>query len=58
MPKVLDDGSRNDVVAAANEHKLGMHGSPTCTMVYGEGGRGVTGWLVGKETAVWSACSR
>ena len=49
VPKVLDDGSRNDIVAAANEHKLGMHGSPTCTMVYGEGGRGATGWLVGKE---------
>jgi alkylation response protein AidB-like acyl-CoA dehydrogenase len=49
VPKVLEDGSRNDVVAAANEHKLGMHGSPTCTMVYGEGGKGATGWLVGKE---------
>ncbi len=49
VPKVLDDGSRNDIVAAANEHKLGMHGSPTCTMVYGEGGSGATGWLVGKE---------
>ena len=55
VPKVPEDGSRNDVVAAANEHKLGMHGSPTCTMVYGEGGKGATGWLVGKENRglVW-----
>ncbi len=49
VPKMLDDGSRNDLVATANEHKLGLHGSPTCTMVYGETGRGATGWLVGRE---------
>ena len=49
VPKLLDDGTPNDLVAAANEHKLGLHASPTCTMVYGEAGRGATGWLVGKE---------
>ena len=49
VPKVLDDGSRNDVLATANEHKLGLHASPTCTLVYGEGGAGATGWLVGRE---------
>ena len=30
------------------EHKLGLHGSPTCTMVYGDEG-GATGWLIGEE---------
>ena len=30
------------------EHKLGIHASPTCTMVYGDKG-GATGWLVGEE---------
>ncbi|GLK79847.1 acyl-CoA dehydrogenase [Methylopila turkensis] len=47
-PKVLPDGSRNDVVCAGVEHKLGIHASPTCTMVYGENG-GAVGWLVGEE---------
>jgi alkylation response protein AidB-like acyl-CoA dehydrogenase len=47
VPKLLDDGSRNDIAVAGLEHKLGLHGSPTCTMVYGEAGRGATGWLVG-----------
>ncbi len=49
VPKMLEDGSRNDLVATANEHKLGLHASPTCTLVYGEAGKGATGWLVGKE---------
>ncbi len=49
VPKVLDDGSRNDLATAGIEHKLGLHASPTCTLVYGEGGQGATGWLVGRE---------
>ncbi|WP_422039835.1 acyl-CoA dehydrogenase [Roseibium sp.] len=53
VPKFLvnQDGSlgaRNDVRVAGVEHKLGIHGSPTCTMVYGDEG-GATGWLVGEE---------
>src|SRR5436305_1771123 len=53
VPKFLlkDDGSlgaRNDVRAASIEHKLGIHGSPTCTMVYGDNG-GAMGWLIGEE---------
>ncbi|MFE1600883.1 acyl-CoA dehydrogenase [Methylobacterium sp. ID0610] len=47
VPKVLPDGSRNDLRCAGLEHKLGIHGSPTCTMVYGEND-GATGWLVGE----------
>src|SRR3984893_16795874 len=38
------DGAR----AHSIEHKLGLHGSPTCTMVYGDAG-GATGFLVGEE---------
>ena len=31
-------GARNDVRAHSIEHKLGIHASPTCTMVYGDKG--------------------
>src|ERR1700731_353605 len=53
VPKFLlnADGSlgpRNDVRAHSVEHKLGIHASPTCTMVYGDHG-GATGFLVGEE---------
>ncbi|WP_321499090.1 acyl-CoA dehydrogenase [Breoghania sp.] len=41
-------GERNDVACASVEHKLGIHGSPTCTMVYGDNG-GAKGWIVGQE---------
>jgi acyl-CoA dehydrogenase len=48
VPKVLPDGSANDVRCHSIEHKLGIHASPTCTMVFGDNG-GATGWLVGEE---------
>jgi acyl-CoA dehydrogenase len=41
-------GERNDARAHSIEHKLGIHASPTCTMVYGDRG-GATGYLVGEE---------
>src|SRR5262249_5352933 len=41
-------GTRNDVRAHSLEHKLGIHASPTCTMVYGDKG-GATGFLIGEE---------
>src|SRR5216683_1249997 len=41
-------GARNDARAHSIEHKLGIHASPTCTMVYGDHG-GATGFLVGEE---------
>jgi acyl-CoA dehydrogenase len=52
VPKffVNDDGSlgaRNDAYAAKLEHKLGIHGSPTAVMNYGDKG-GAVGWLVGE----------
>jgi alkylation response protein AidB-like acyl-CoA dehydrogenase len=43
-------GGRNDVRAHSVEHKLGIHGSPTCTMVFGDGG-GATAFLIGEEHA-------
>ena len=58
VPKFLvnDDGTlgaRNDVFCNGVEHKLGIHGSPTCTMIYGDGKygdeRGAVGYLVGEE---------
>jgi alkylation response protein AidB-like acyl-CoA dehydrogenase len=53
VPKYLvnPDGSlgrRNDVKVAGIEKKLGIHGSPTCTMIYGDNG-GAVGYLVGPE---------
>jgi alkylation response protein AidB-like acyl-CoA dehydrogenase len=43
-------GGRNDVRAHSVEHKLGIHGSPTCTMVFGDAG-GATAFLIGEEHA-------
>jgi len=55
VPKFLvkADGSlglRNDVRAHSIEHKLGIHGSPTCTMIFGDGG-GAIAFLIGEENA-------
>jgi alkylation response protein AidB-like acyl-CoA dehydrogenase len=47
VPKILDDGTRNTVQAIGLEEKLGIHGSPTCTMEYA----GAKGWLIGAENA-------
>jgi len=58
VPKFLlnEDGApgeRNDVFCQSIEHKLGIHGSPTCVMIYGDGfeGRdpGAIGYLIGEE---------
>ena len=51
-PKFLvnDDGSlgaRNDVTCVSIEHKLGLHGSPTCVMAYGDKG-GAIAELIGE----------
>jgi len=43
-------GARNDVRVHSLEHKLGIHASPTCTMVYGDKG-GATAFLIGEENA-------
>ena len=41
-------GERNDLRCTGLEHKLGIHGSPTCVMSYGDDG-GATGFLIGQE---------
>lgn len=53
VPKVLvnDDGSlgkRNDVFSVSIEHKLGIHGSPTCVLAFGDR-EGAIGYLIGEE---------
>ncbi|MCP8939041.1 acyl-CoA dehydrogenase [Alsobacter sp. SYSU M60028] len=53
VPKVLVNpdgtlGAPNDVRCAGVEHKLGIHASPTCTMMFGDAG-GAVGYLVGEE---------
>ena len=47
-------GARNDVRAHSVEHKLGIHGSPTCTMIFGDQG-GALGFIVGEENAGMAA---
>lgn len=59
VPKFLPDtngnpGKRNDVYCGSIEHKMGIHASPTCVMLYGDGKStdveaGAIGWLVGEE---------
>ena len=50
VPKKIPDDAGNPGVANALkvvslEHKMGLHGSPTCVMQYD----GATGWLIGEE---------
>ncbi len=53
VPKHLADqggrlAARNDVFCTGIEHKMGLHGLATCTMVYGEKGQ-CTGFLLGQR---------
>ncbi|MGQ9496089.1 MAG: acyl-CoA dehydrogenase [Thermoanaerobaculaceae bacterium] len=41
-------GQPNDVQTAGIEHKLGIHGSPTCSLVFG-GNNACEGYLLGEE---------
>ncbi len=47
-PKVLADGSRNDVHCVSIEHKLGIKASPTAVLQYGDNG-GAVATLIGQE---------
>ncbi|MCL4737493.1 MAG: acyl-CoA dehydrogenase C-terminal domain-containing protein [Burkholderiaceae bacterium] len=57
VPKVLADGTRNDVHCVSIEHKLGIKASPTAVLQYGDGtaaslpggAPGAVGYLVGQE---------
>lgn len=53
VPKFLldDDGKptiRNNFMCTSIEHKLGIHGSPTCVLQFGED-EGAIGYLIGEE---------
>lgn len=53
VPKYLvnpdgSPGKRNDVVCAGIEHKMGLKGSATCTLNFGENGK-CAGFLLGSE---------
>ncbi len=53
VPKFLveSDGSlgeRNDVECVSLEHKMGIHGSPTCVLQFGDNG-GAIGYMIGHE---------
>jgi alkylation response protein AidB-like acyl-CoA dehydrogenase len=59
VPKihVNDDGSlgeRNDIICTGIEEKMGLHGSPTCSMSLGSKGK-CTGTLLGEENKGLSA---
>ncbi len=50
VPKYIPDeegnpGKANDLRVVSLEHKMGLHGSPTCVMSF----EGATGWMVGEE---------
>ena len=50
VPKYIPDdngrpGVGNSLRVVSLEHKMGIHGSPTCVMSY----EGATGWLIGEE---------
>ena len=52
VPKYLlnadgSPGGNNDVRCVGLEHKLGIHGSPTCSMSFGDK-EGAVGWIVGE----------
>jgi len=56
VPKFLvnDDGTlgdRNDVHIVSVEHKMGIKGSPTCVLAYGDNSDGAIGYLIGEENA-------
>ena len=44
VPKVLEDGTRNEVWCTGLEEKMGIHASPTCVMSF----EGAKGFLVGE----------
>ncbi|MGB5816151.1 MAG: acyl-CoA dehydrogenase [Thermoanaerobaculia bacterium] len=53
VPKIRVDpdgglGESNDVVCGGIEHKLGIHGSPTCSMLFGQNGN-CEGYLLGEK---------
>lgn len=48
VPRFRADGAANDARCVSLEHKLGIHASPTCVMLYGEQGA-CMGEIIGGE---------
>lgn len=48
VPKILPDGSRNDIALAGLNHKLGNRGTTNCLLNFGETD-GAIGWRIGQE---------
>jgi alkylation response protein AidB-like acyl-CoA dehydrogenase len=47
VPKILPDGSYNDVAVAGLNHKMGYRGTANCLLNFGEAD-GAIGWIVGE----------
>lgn len=43
VPKIMQDGTDNTLSVGSLEHKMGLHGCPTCVMNFDAS----TGWLIG-----------
>lgn len=48
VPRILPDGTTNDVAVAGLNHKMGYRGTPNCLLNFGEND-GAIGWLIGAE---------
>lgn len=46
VPKVLSEGTRNDIAVAGLNHKMGNRGTSNCLLNFGEG-EGAIGWRIG-----------
>ena len=51
VPKIRIDGTSNDVSVGALEHKMGINGSATCVLNFGDNGQ-CLGWPVGGEDKI------
>lgn len=47
VPKILPDGTRNDIAIAGLNHKMGYRGVPNCLVNFGEN-EGAVGWRIGE----------
>ena len=50
VPRILSDGTRNDVTLVGLNHKMGYRGTVNTLLAFGERG-GAVGWRVGDEHA-------
>jgi alkylation response protein AidB-like acyl-CoA dehydrogenase len=51
VPKLRANGEHNDVSVGALEHKMGINGSATCVLNFGDNGKCI-GWPVGGEEKI------